>query len=323
MISSRKQFIELVQKDIVPPENIAEALRTTGVLPDGMAWRGFIDRLLLWLGGLALAFAAMYFIAYNWDALGRFVKFGMAEGAMILFIAAFCLVADRSAAARVSLLAAAICLGVLLALYGQTYQTGADPWQLFFTWAALMLPWAVIGKFAGIWILWTAILNITIILYCRTFPEAFGFLPGSRSAMIWLIFFFNSLVLTVWEIVGQIRGRPAERWAVRLPAFIAAAALIVLVLQAIFNPGNSGWITVMVWVVWLGVVYFVYRKTMPDLFMLVCACLSAIIVVVGFLAYHMPDEFYQPGFLLLALVVVGMGAGAGFWLKNVNRELQS
>ena len=24
-------------------------------------------------------------------------------------------------------------LGPLLALYGQTYQTGADPWELFFT----------------------------------------------------------------------------------------------------------------------------------------------------------------------------------------------
>jgi len=30
-----------------------------------------------------------------------------------------------------------ILVGVLLALVGQTYQTGADTWQLFFYWAIL------------------------------------------------------------------------------------------------------------------------------------------------------------------------------------------
>jgi uncharacterized membrane protein len=34
-------------------------------------------------------------------------------------------------------------LGVLLALFGQTYQTGVDPWETFFNWALLMLPWTL------------------------------------------------------------------------------------------------------------------------------------------------------------------------------------
>jgi len=139
-IPSRGQFIELVQQGSVPAEKVGEALWTAKIFPEGRVWRAFIEHLLLWLGGLALAFAAMYFIAYNWQALGRFAKFGLVEAAMVLAILAYCLFEDRSAAGRVSLLVAAMCLGVLLALYGQTYQTGADPWQLFFTWAPLPLP---------------------------------------------------------------------------------------------------------------------------------------------------------------------------------------
>ena len=323
MISSRGRFIELVEQGAVPAEKISDALWTAGIFPDGRAWRVFMERLLLWLGGLALAFAAMYFIAYNWHVIGRFAKFGMVQGAMILAIAAFCRFPEQSAAGRVSLLVAAICLGVLLALYGQTYQTGADPWQLFFTWAVLMLPWAVIGRFAAIWILWAALLNITIILYCRTFPGAFRFLPGSESGMFWLTFLFNTLVLAVWELLWQMRGRAGERWALRLAAGGSAVPLTLLALQSVFDHHGGGLPAVLVWAAWLAVLYFIYRKTRPDLFMLVCGCLSAITVVVAFLGRHMLEEFYAGGFLVLALAVVGMGSAAAFWLKNVHQEIHS
>ncbi len=44
------------------------------------------------------------------------------------------------------LLAIALNIGALLALVGQTYQTGADPWQLFSTWALMLVPLAVFGQ---------------------------------------------------------------------------------------------------------------------------------------------------------------------------------
>jgi hypothetical protein len=44
-------------------------------------------------------------------------------------------------AARTPLsLLALLNIGGLFAYFGQTYQTGADPWQLFSLWAALSLP---------------------------------------------------------------------------------------------------------------------------------------------------------------------------------------
>ena len=46
-------------------------------------------------------------------------------------------------AGKAALLAAALLTGGLLALIGQTYQTGADTFELFATWAALILPWVL------------------------------------------------------------------------------------------------------------------------------------------------------------------------------------
>jgi uncharacterized membrane protein len=59
--------------------NTQLALEVAGVLPKAGDWRVFLDRLLLWSGAIALAAAAVFFIAYNWQDLGKFAKFGLAE----------------------------------------------------------------------------------------------------------------------------------------------------------------------------------------------------------------------------------------------------
>jgi uncharacterized membrane protein len=321
LTTHRKQLIELIEQGTVPAEKIDTALRALNIVPDGKAWRRFVDHLLLWLGGLALAFAVMFFIAYNWEAMGRFAKFGLVEGAIVLFIVAYCRF-DDSVAGKVSLLVATICLGVLLAFFGQTYQTGADPWQLFFTWALLMLPWAIIGRFPAIWIVWAALLNVSLVLYHQTFRGIFWFMVDSVSEVLWLTFILNTLFLAAWEFLARFRRWPEERWALRLLATAAGVPLTWLVLYAIFGDIN-GFLPALVWALWLASMFYAYRRIIPDLFMLAGCCLSGMTVSISFLGRHILEDFSEGGFLLLALLIIGMGAGAAFWLKNVHREFQS
>ena len=326
MTSPRSQLVELIEQGAIPVEKIGDALIATNITPDGKAWRLFIDRLLLWLGSLALAFAVMFFIAYNWNDIGRFAKFGMVEGCIVLAIVAYCRFADHSTAGKVALFVATICLGVLLALYGQTYQTGADPWQLFFTWALLMLPWALISRFAALWIVWIMLINTSIVLYYQTFRGMFWFMAGSETGMLWPLFVFNTLLLAAWEFLTATWPWLSERWAIRLLATGSGVPLAWLVLHSIFARGEEGgffFLTGVIWVSWLAAMYCIYRKIKPDLFMLAGCCLSGITVVVAFLGKHLLKDHSAGGFLFLALLVVGMGAGAAFWLKKVHREIQS
>ncbi len=64
-----------------------------------------------------------------------------------------------------ALFAAAVLVGPLLGVYGQTYQTGADPWGLFAFWALLILPWVVVAHFTALWILTIALLDTALVLY--------------------------------------------------------------------------------------------------------------------------------------------------------------
>ena len=323
MTSHRSQIIEFIEQGIISAEKIGDALITAKITPNGKSWRTFIDNLLLWFGGLALSFAAMFFIAYNWKEIGYFAKFGMVEGFIVLAIIVYCKLAENTIAGKVSLLAATISLGVLLALYGQIYQTGADPWQLFFKWALLMLPWAVIGRFPAIWIVWVALINVSIIMYYRTFRGVFGLVFGTESGMLWLTFLFNTITFITWQLLATTWHWLSERWAVRLLAVGSGVPLNWLVLSLIFGHQDVNGFPLLVWTLWLFAMYFIYRKVKLDLFMLVMCCLSSITVVVSFLGKHLLRSGKPVTFLFLALIVIGMGSGAAFWLKHVHQERQS
>lgn len=323
MIPPRSQFIDLMEQGAIPMDKIGDALKAARVAPNGSAWRTFIDQLLLWLGGLALAFAVLFFIAFNWDDIGRFAKFGMVEGLIILAIVVFCTVGHHTAAGKVSLLFATVCLGVLLALFGQTYQTGADPWQLFFSWAMLMLPWAIIGRFSAIWVVWIMLLNISLILYYQTFGGIFRFMSGSQTEVLWLIFILNTLLLIAWELMTATWHWMSERWPLRLLATVGGVSLTWLVLHSIFAYDGGSPLPGIVWSIWLVAMYMIYRRTKLDLCMLAGGCLSAITVIISFLGQQMLEDLAAGSFLVLSLMVIGMGGGAAFWLKNVHRECQS
>ncbi len=323
MTSPRSRLIELLEQEAISQDKISDALILTEVTPGGKAWRSFIDQLLLWLGGLALAFAVCFFIAFNWDNIGRFAKFALVEGIIVLAIAWYCRLTAHSAAAKVSLFVATICLGVLLALYGQTYQTGADPWQLFFTWALLMLPWAIIGRFPTLWIVWIMLLNVSLILYYQTFGGIYWLISGSETGILWLSFILNTLLLAAWEFLAVSRHWLSERWAVRLLATAGGVPLTWLVLYSIFSSDGGGVLPSLVWTVWLALMYVVYRRIKPELFMLAGCCLSGMTVIICFIGEHLLKDGSAAGFLILSLLIIGMGTGAAFWLKNVHRECQS
>jgi len=320
-MSVRNQLITLIDQDAIPVDKIDDALVIAKVTPSGTAWVTFINHLLVWLGGLALAFSVLFFIAYNWQDIGLFAQFAMVEVVIIFAIIAYWKLGDNSVAAKVSLLMATIFVGVLLALYGQTYQTGADPWQLFFSWSILILPWVLVGRFAAIWLVWILLVNTTLILYQQAFLNPFWFVFGSDTVMLWTVFLFNTLALAIWESLTKTYHWLSTRWAIRLLAVASGVSITWLVLHSIFEYGGSSIFPGLMWLVWVGTLYFVYRKIRPDLFMLAGGCLTVIVVVVSFFSRYMLDKWEAGSFLFLSLLVIGLGAGAAVWLRNVHREL--
>jgi len=323
MTSKREQITELIEQGNVSVENINEALRIVGISPTHQSWQHFIERLMVWLGGLAIAFSCLFFIAHNWAEMGRLTKFALVEVTLLLTIATYWKFEQHAIHGKVSLLMASIFLGVLLALFGQTYQTGADPWQLFFNWALLMLPWAFIGRFPAIWIIWILLMNLSIILYHQAFRSVIRLIFSSEIQMLWLIFLFNLGAHIVWELLSKSRPWLAQSWAKRLIATTAGVTITWLVLYAIADYKTPGIWPILIWAGWMAGLFYYYRTVKIDLFMLAGFCMSGIVVIIASQIKYVMDDLHPGSFLYIALLLIALGTGSAIWLRKIHRELLS
>ncbi len=299
--------------------NVEQAMRTAGELPGRADWSRFIDRLLLWSGSVLLAAGVIFFFAYNWNELGRVARLGLAE--LLLFVAvAICgWFGTERPAGKAVLFLAAMLTGALLALYGQTYQTGADTYELFITWAAAILPWTIVGRLPALWVLAIALVNAGIALYFRVFPGLFGVLFTPEKEL-WLLFSFNTAALVLWELASRRVEWLRERWAARLLGFASGSLITSLAMYAIFDSHDGFALAALIaYPLWLAAIYTFYRRLIGDLFLLAGGVLSVVIVVASLLARAM-EHGGGDSLLFIGLVVIGLSALGGMWLKNLYQE---
>jgi uncharacterized membrane protein len=309
----RSEVLDWFDAGRIAPGREIEALRAGGISPSAGEWRAFLKQLTLWLGTTAIAAAIIFFFAFNWDDLGRFAKFGLVEAAILAGLLACWRLDLDGAAGKAVLLALSLLTGALLALTGQIYQTGADTFQLFAWWAALILPWVLVGRFSPLWLVWLALLNLAVYLYFQ--------IAWDEAGLIWALFGLNTLALFGWEAahragVAWLR----DDWPPRLVAIGSGVFATALILWAIMDgSGGSSALAVLAYLAWLASLYGWYRRMRPDLFMLAMGLLSLIVAAAAFLA----DTLQSAGsgsFLVIGLAVIGMSAGGAVWLKSLARE---
>jgi uncharacterized membrane protein len=318
MSSRRQLLIDWTEQGLIAPEKLHAALAVAGVFPSDAGWRRFLDRLLLWLGALMIAAGAIFFFAYNWDDLGRLAKFALAQALVLAALAVIWRTGIEHVAGKVALLAASLFVGALLALVGQTYQTGADTWELFAVWAALILPWAMVGRRAALWLLWLGIVNVTIVLYYTTFGILFGLVFGTER-LLWTLFGLNTAALAVWELLALRYAQ--ERWAIRVLAVASGGLVTVLAIFSILEWHSKSNLGLIAWFAYFAAVYAVYRHLVRDVFVLAGGVLSVIVVIATWLGDLLFATIQEESvFLLLALVVIGLSAAGGAWLRRVAAE---
>lgn len=143
--SNRQLLLEWAEQAQISAADLPRAMRLGDAVPSQTDWRRFLDMLLLGLGGLLTVCGVIFFFAYNWENLGRFTRFLLVEALIVISMGAVWWLGLEKISGRVALMMASVFVGVLLALIGQTYQTGADTYELFTIWALLILPWLLIS----------------------------------------------------------------------------------------------------------------------------------------------------------------------------------
>lgn len=303
-------------------EALPEASRLAGMLPGRMEWRRFLDGLALWSGATFLALAVIFFFAYNWKELGSFTRFGIAELLLAASVLASWRLGVERTVGKAALLAATLLVGALLALVGQTYQTGADPWELFATWSLFVLPWVAISRFPALWLVWLALVNLALALYHSAFAGFFGLVLGTQT-LLWTLTVVNTVALAVWELAAR-RGTPwlAERWPPRLIATFVAGYFTMLAAWGIVGRSSAGFPELLGYFAWVVCAYQIYRRCIRDLYVLALEVLSIVCVASIFLGHNLGDRD-AGALLLVGVTVLGLSAAGGWWLRAVAGEVES
>lgn len=216
MKNIQREDIHLISRySNLTQEDIEKSLESN-VYNSKEAWLSFF-RLLL--GSLAVGFTVsgiIFFLAYNWAGLHKFVKLGLTEGLLIAVTGLVLLAKIDTNTRNLILTGVSFLIGALFALFGQIYQTGADSYNLFLAWTIFITLWVAISDFAPLWLLYIILVNTTLLLYIQQIAKN---LPDS------LIFDLLLILNSIFLISGILISRKNK--AITIPTwFLNTLALV-------------------------------------------------------------------------------------------------
>lgn len=321
MASLRQHLVALVQQGAISPEHMADAEQVANLTPNSQQWQQFLNVVFLWIGCIAMACAVIFFFAHNWSGMNRLMKFALLECLLLTCIFCYLKLQTNQNVAGAVLILACLLVGAVMALFGQTYQTGADPWQLFFNWALVITPWALVTRFSIMWLIWILLCNLAIALYCDVNNNPLSVVFNTQVSEFWLTFLFNLACFVSWQYLSQSHQWMQQNWLTRVLAVLTGICLTGLALEAVIEITLVDLLALVTWCITLLALYYCYRVKQLDLFMLAGGCLSFILVVTTWFAtqFHLYEDMFA--YLTLAFIVLTLGVVSTIWLKQLQKEL--
>lgn len=250
-------------------------LAAVNAVRDEAFWARWGRRALLALGAGQFLVGIVFFFAYNWNDLSDIAKFAIVESALVAAAIGVIAIGLDRAFGQILLIAASVLTGALLAVIGQVYQTGADVFELFVAWAALILPWTLISRSAVQWLLWLVVAEVALGLYGEQVLMVVG---ETTSEQLWVLIGATVAVALAAREVAVGRGLAwlSAHWT-RLILLFAAVAIFFgpaagYVLD--IDTNESGILCIGAFLIAAAAAVGVYWLRLPDF--------AALVLVIGF-----------------------------------------
>ena len=269
--------------------------------PKGLSW--WLPRGVAVLGAALLGLGLIFWIAANWADFGRTGRFALIQG---IFIAS-CLGALVAPAARAPLLLIAmLAIGGLFAYFGQTYQTGADPWQLFAVWAALALPLCLVARSDVLWTPWMLVLATGVTLWIQAHAQR-SWRIESEDLGIYFTGWLALLLACAFVSPLLARWTGAKAWPLRLGLLLTVIMVTGSGMSALFNSTIAS-------PYWAGLALLLVAAALLllpqffDVFGLSAVALGINTLLISGMVSHMVDD--MKGNEIGILLLIGLAAAA-------------
>lgn len=272
-------------------------------------WKKFISYFILALGaGLALS-GVVFFFAYNWTEMSSFTKFGVIILLLIASIGLSVLKGVSSFIGKVALMGGSVLVGVLFAVFGQVYQTGANAYDLFLMWVLAITLWTFVSKFTPQWLLYAVLANTTLSLY---FAQA---VKGSNAFYVLLsLLVLNLILLVLPYVLGKFQAYKPATYYKAIMTFACYVVGVVGIGFMIFTNRLSyskselaGMLPLLI--ITTGGIIVGYLQSEKQKDILVYSYTLLAVVSIGFMVLIRLLEFGMGALLVYSIYVVGMTVG--------------
>ena len=267
------------------------------------SWQKFLRLFFITLGVSFTTAGIIFFFAYNWADLHKFIKIGLIESLIIITTLIILFSKISIDIKNILLTGASMLVGVLFAVFGQIYQTGANAYDFFLGWTMFITLWVVVSNYAPLWLVFITLINTTLILYSQQVAH-----DWSEVFVFTLLFVINILFLTV-ALFGKKITSPV--WFTNIMALASVSFSTIGISIGIFDQKQTAFfllILITSILYGLGIIYGMKKKSS---FYLSIIPFSIIIIVSVFLTKLSNNAGM---FFFISLFVV---ASVTFVIKNL------
>lgn len=315
----RLSVYELTAQHGLSPEQARDLWRLAALDEEPPGTALWLTRLIAVLAAALLGLGLILWLAANWSDLGRMTKFALLEG---IVVAAASAAALRREWRTPFLLLALFGQGAVLAFFGQTYQTGADPWQLFALWAVLALPLALAARSDVLWVPFAlvAVTAVALWTYAHT-GRSWSMSPDGASIYFvgWLMALAVAVCLSPWPALRGITG--AGVWSFRTSVTLALVVITLTGLSALFsNDIRAHYLLSLVTLTAAG--GLLVRSGLPDIFTLSALGLaldSLLFCGLARLLFEDAHAAWSGQLFILGVFAAGLVAGTASLVRRLTR----
>lgn len=235
MANITREDIQIINKHSAWSEKSIDKTLRENVYSSSEAWQRFLKLFLLGLGASFITFGILFFFAYNWADLHKFIKIGVIEGLVVAITLVVLFSRTNNFTKNILLTTASVLVGVLLAVFGQIYQTGANVYDLFLGWTLLITLWVLVSNFAPMWLLYIILINISFVLYInQVFPD------WSGDLIFTLFFILNALFTLIFILAPTFSHQiHSPKWFQSLLVLCSATIGTIGIIMYINKGGDS------------------------------------------------------------------------------------
>ena len=293
-----REDIQIITRNSNWSEKSIHNILKKNIYSDKESWQKFLRLFFISLGVGFTTAGIIFFFAYNWADLHKFIKIGLIEGLIIISTLVILFSKISLDIKNILLTGTSILVGVLFAVFGQIYQTGANAYDFFLGWTIFVTIWVFVSNYAPLWLLFITLINTALILYSQQVAQ-----DWSEVFVFTLLFIINILFLSTFLYGKKVNKEiKVPIWFSNLIALASVSFSTIGIVFGIFDENQTSFFVLIIITSILYGIGIKYGLKLKSGFYLSIIPFSIIIIISAFLIKLSDDAGM---FFFISLFVIG------------------